>query len=124
VSAFNSALDAALERERIEWIVLAGYMVILPAPFVARHAPQIVNIHPSLLPLFPGLHPHRQVLEAGATESGCTVHHVEPGAVDSGRVIAQATVPILSTDTEEALAQRILQAEHRLYPATLAQLLR
>lgn len=124
VDSFCSGLNAALEAERIEWIVLAGYMVILPDAFVARRAPQIVNIHPSLLPLYPGLHPHRQALAAGASESGCTVHLVEPGDVDGGRVIAQSIVPVLAQDTEESLASRILAAEHELYPATLLELLR
>lgn len=120
---FCRALNEALEDHAIEWVVLAGFMVILPDEFVERWSPRIVNIHPSLLPLFPGLHPHRQALDAGVEESGCTVHLVEPGDVDGGKVLAQATVPVRTGDTEESLAARILEAEHRLYPETLVDLL-
>lgn len=112
----------ACEAADVQWIVLAGYMVILPAPFLDRFAGRIVNIHPSLLPLFPGLHPHQQALDAGVAESGCTVHLVEPGAVDGGRVLAQARVPVCAGDDEDTLAARVLGEEHRLYPETLVRL--
>lgn len=97
-------------------------MVILPPAFVGRYPDRIVNIHPSLLPEFPGLHPHEQALEAGVSESGCTVHLVEPGEVDGGRILAQARVPVLPDDDAETLAARVLVEEHRLYPDTLVAL--
>lgn len=119
---YDAAVDAQLDDWGAEWVVLAGFMRILSTGFVERHAGRLVNIHPSLLPLFPGLHPHRQALDANVSESGCTVHMVEPGEVDGGRVLAQARVPILAGDDEDTLAARILEAEHALYPATLRRL--
>jgi phosphoribosylglycinamide formyltransferase-1 len=120
--AFAEALIEACESAGVDWIVLAGYMVILPAAFLRRFAGKIVNIHPSLLPLFPGLHPHQQALDAGSAESGCTVHLVEPGEVDGGRVLAQVRVPVAADDDADSLASRVLGEEHRLYPETLVRL--
>lgn len=120
--AYDRALDAVLDAWNAEWIVLAGFMRILTDDFLRRHAGRVVNIHPSLLPDFPGLNPHRQALDAGASMSGCTVHMVEPGAVDSGTIVARAEVPVLPGDDEDTLAARILEQEHRLYPATLRRL--
>lgn len=119
---FSEGLVDACRSAGVEWIVLAGYMVILPEHFLEEFAGRIVNIHPSLLPLFPGLHPHQQALDAGASESGCTVHLVEPGEVDGGRVLAQVRVPVLPGDDEDSLAARVLIEEHRLYPNTLVRL--
>lgn len=122
--SYDRALDAHLERWGAEWIVLAGFMRILTTGFLERHARRVVNIHPSLLPAFPGLHPQRRALDAGVAESGCTVHLVVPGDVDGGPVLARARVPVLPADDEQALADRILEQEHRLYPETLRRLFR
>lgn len=103
-------------------IVLAGYMRILPPDFVQRYPWRIVNIHPSLLPAFPGLNAQRQALEYGVKVAGCTVHFVDEG-MDSGPIIAQAAVPIYDDDTEESLAARILAEEHRIFPEVIAQVL-
>lgn len=108
-----------IDQAQIEIVVLAGYMRILPEWVVDRYRWRILNIHPSLLPSFPGLHPHRQAIEHGVKVSGCTVHLVDHG-VDQGPIVAQAAVPVHDHDTEETLAERILQAEHRLYPEALA----
>lgn len=104
-----------LHDHRVDLVLLAGFMRLLSADFVREWAGRILNIHPSLLPAFPGLHPQRQALEAGAKESGCTVHFVDEG-VDTGPVVLQKRVPIRSDDTEESLAARILEAEHKAYP--------
>jgi phosphoribosylglycinamide formyltransferase-1 len=112
-----------LEAHRIDLVCLAGFMRLLSADFVARLAGRIVNIHPSLLPAFPGLHAPAQALAAGVAETGCTVHFVDAG-VDTGPVIAQARVPILPGDTVESLSARIREAEHRLYPETVRRLVR
>jgi len=101
-------------------VVLAGFMQILGDPFLAAYPRRIVNIHPSLLPAFPGLDPHRRAIEAGAHVSGCTVHLVEPGEIDGGRVLAQVEVPVFSEDDADTLEARVLRAEHELYPTTLA----
>lgn len=113
--AFAEAADAALRRHEVGLVALAGYMRILDTGFVEGWRDRLVNIHPSLLPAFPGLHPQRQALAAGARFSGCTVHFVR-AQVDTGPIIAQAVVPVLDSDEEESLAARILEAEHRLYP--------
>jgi phosphoribosylglycinamide formyltransferase-1 len=113
--AFDSALAAEIDRHQPELVVLAGFMRILTEPFIERYRGRMVNIHPSLLPAFPGLHTHRRALEAGVRIHGCTVHFTAP-AVDSGPIIAQAAVPVLPDDTEERLAARVLAEEHRLYP--------
>lgn len=105
-----------------DWICLAGYMRLLSGEFVARHAGRIINIHPSLLPLFPGLHTHQRALNAGMKIAGCTVHHVTAG-MDEGAIIAQAAVPVLPGDTAASLAERVLTAEHQLYPLVLQRLM-
>jgi phosphoribosylglycinamide formyltransferase 1 len=116
--AFEAALLAQVEAAAPDVLCLAGFMRILSAGFVARFAGRMLNIHPSLLPLYPGLHTHARALAAGDLEAGCTVHEVT-AALDAGPVLGQARVPILPGDTEESLAQRVLQQEHRLYPAVL-----
>ena len=117
--AAEAALDRMLGEAQVEIICLAGFMRLLSADFVARWHDRLINIHPSLLPAFPGLDTHRRALAAGAREHGCTVHFVR-AKVDSGPVIAQATVPVLPDDTTDSLAARVLAAEHRLYPEALA----
>lgn len=119
--AFDAALDTALRTAEPDIVALAGFMRILTAPFIESWRGKMTNIHPSLLPLYKGLHPHRQALEAGATMHGCTVHWVTPG-VDEGPIIAQAEVPILPGDTEEALQARTLIAEHKLYAQALTMI--
>jgi phosphoribosylglycinamide formyltransferase-1 len=113
--AFAAAADAALRQHGVGLVVLAGYMRILDTGFVEAWRDRLVNIHPSLLPAFPGLHPQRQALAAGVKFSGCTVHFVR-AEIDTGPIIAQAAVPVHDGDDEERLAVRILEAEHRLYP--------
>ena len=114
-AAFAAAADRALRDAGVGLVALAGFMRILDTRFVEAWADRLVNIHPSLLPAFPGLHPQRQALAAGVKFSGCTVHFVR-AAVDTGPIIAQAVVPVLDGDDEDRLAARILAAEHRLYP--------
>jgi phosphoribosylglycinamide formyltransferase 1 len=116
--AFDDAVDAALRAEGVDLVCHAGFMRIQGEAFARRWLGRQLNIHPSLLPLFKGLHPHRQALDAGVRISGCTVHFVTP-ELDSGPIIAQAAVPVLAGDTPASLAARILTAEHRLYPAAL-----
>ncbi len=117
---FEAALEAALQRSGIELIALAGFMRVLSAAFVQRWSGRLVNIHPSLLPAFPGLDTHAQALAAGVRLAGCTVHFVS-AAVDGGPIIGQAAVPVRPDDTADSLAARVLAAEHRLYAACLAQ---
>ena len=105
---------AALRERQIDLVCLAGYMRLLSPAFIAAFPSRILNIHPSLLPAFPGLHPHKEALAAGVTSSGCTVHYVDE-TLDGGPIIAQRVVPVLPGDNEEALAARILVEEHRLY---------
>lgn len=100
---------------RVELLLLAGYMRVLGPEFIRQANFPVLNIHPSLLPAFPGLHAQRQALEYGVKVSGCTVHLVDEG-LDSGPIILQEAVPVLPGDTEESLARRILEVEHRLYP--------
>jgi len=114
-AVFAVAADRVLRGAGVELIALAGFMRILDASFVVAWTDRMINIHPSLLPAFPGLHPQRQALAAGVKFSGCTVHFVRD-AVDTGPIIAQAVVPVLDGDDEDTLAARILAAEHRLYP--------
>ena len=121
-AAYDAALQATLDELGATFVVLAGFMRILTDSFVARWRGRMVNIHPSLLPAFPGLHAQRQALEAGVRVAGCTVHFVEPGEVDGGPIIAQAAVPVFDDDTEESLSARIQREEHRIYPAALARL--
>jgi phosphoribosylglycinamide formyltransferase 1 len=116
--AFERAVQAHLETHRIEIVCLAGFMRLFTSSFVSRWSGGMINIHPSLLPLFKGLHTHEQALEAGVKIHGATVHFVVP-EVDSGPIIAQAAVPVLDDDTPDALAARVLAAELRLYPLAL-----
>ena len=112
---FDAALIAAIDAHEPDLVVLAGFMRILTDGFVQRYAGRLMNIHPSLLPSFPGLHTHRRALEAGVRVHGCTVHFVTP-ALDHGPVVIQAAVPVLPGDTENVLAARVLHEEHRIYP--------
>lgn len=109
----------SLNQARVDLICLAGFMRVLSSKFIAAYAGRILNIHPSLLPSFPGLHPHQQALTHGVKWSGCTVHFVDD-TVDGGPIIAQAVVPVLADDDEETLSARILEQEHQLYPKALA----
>ena len=113
--SFDRALSAELERHGVQLVVLAGFMRIFSPWFPGHWDGRVINIHPSLLPSFKGLHVQRQALDAGVRLSGCTVHFVIPD-LDAGPIIAQAAVPVLAGDTEEALSARILRQEHRLYP--------
>jgi phosphoribosylglycinamide formyltransferase-1 len=117
-AAFEAALDAMLADARPEVICLAGFMRILTPGFVARHEGRILNIHPSLLPKYPGLDTHARALAAGDSDAGCSVH-VVTGELDAGPLLGQARVPVLPEDTAETLAGRVLEMEHRLYPAVL-----
>lgn len=112
---FESALVAELRRAGAELVALAGFMRLLGPVFLSAFPQRVLNIHPSLLPSFPGLHAQRQALEYGVKVTGCTVHVVDE-AMDHGPIILQAAVPVLPGDTEETLAARILAEEHRLYP--------
>jgi len=116
--AFDRAVSAHLEEAKIDIVCLAGFMRILSDWFASRWQGRMINIHPSLLPLFKGTHVHEQALQAGVRVSGCTVHFVVP-ELDAGPIIAQATVPVKSDDTPETLAARVLVEEHKLYPAAL-----
>jgi phosphoribosylglycinamide formyltransferase-1 len=113
--AFDAALADAIETHRPDLVVLAGFMRILGEAFVARFAGRMLNIHPSLLPSFPGLHTHRRAIEEGVKVHGTTVHFVTP-ALDHGPIVIQAAVPVLPGDDEDSLAARVLEAEHRIYP--------
>ncbi len=119
--AHERALDERLRAAGVEIVCLAGYMRLLTPYLVGRWAGRMLNIHPSLLPEFPGLDTHARALAAGETKHGCTVHLVTEG-MDEGPVMAQAEVRVLPGDTEEALAARVLAQEHRIYPTALAQL--
>jgi phosphoribosylglycinamide formyltransferase-1 len=116
--SFDAALQEVIDGFAPDLVVLAGFMRILTAPLVAHYEGRMLNIHPSLLPLFPGLHTHRQALEAGVAEHGATVHFVT-AQLDHGPVVCQARVPVLAGDTEESLAARVLQQEHQLYPRAI-----
>jgi phosphoribosylglycinamide formyltransferase-1 len=113
--AFDAAMAEAIAARGADLVLLAGFMRIFTPGFIARFPRRILNIHPSLLPAFPGLHTHRQALQAGVKLHGCTVHVVTP-SLDNGPIVAQAAVPVLPADTEDTLAARVLQAEHRIYP--------
>ena len=115
---FDAALANAIARHQPDFIVLAGFMRVLTGAFLAQFANRIVNIHPSLLPAFPGLHMHRQALTAGVKLHGATVHFVTP-TLDHGPIIVQAAVPVMQGDTEATLAARVLVQEHRIYPMAL-----
>ncbi|MCA3696690.1 phosphoribosylglycinamide formyltransferase [Aquidulcibacter sp.] len=115
-SLFDAALAQMIDEISPDLIVYAGFMRIMGADFVSRYEGRMINIHPSLLPNFPGLHTHARALEAGVTIHGCSVHWVTAG-VDEGAIIGQAAVPIVPGDTSDDLAARVLVQEHRLYPA-------
>jgi len=115
---FETELLHHLDAARPDWLCLAGFMRILTPAFVARYSGRMLNIHPSLLPKYPGLHTHARALAAGDTEAGCTVHEVTAD-LDAGPILGQARVPVLPGDTPETLAARVLPMEHRLYPAVL-----
>ena len=114
-ASFDAALQRAIDGFSPDLVVLAGFMRILTAPFVEHYAGRMLNIHPSLLPAFPGLDTHRKALEAGVPEHGATVHFVT-AELDHGPMVAQARVPVLPGDTEDTLAARVLAEEHKLYP--------
>ncbi len=116
--AFEAALLVPLLAAAPDVVCLAGFMRVLTPGFVARFAGRIINIHPSLLPKYPGLHTHARALAAGDGQAGCTVHEVT-AELDSGPILGQARVPVVSGDTPGTLAARVLGAEHRLYPAVL-----
>ncbi|MBO6899627.1 MAG: phosphoribosylglycinamide formyltransferase [Shimia sp.] len=118
--AFEAALQAELDKVQPDILCLAGFMRVLTEGFVAPWEGRMLNIHPSLLPKYKGLHTHARALEAGDNEHGCTVHLVTP-ALDDGPILGQARVPIEADDTPEKLAARVLVQEHKLYPAVLRQ---
>jgi phosphoribosylglycinamide formyltransferase-1 len=120
--AFDAALMQAIDRHAPTLVLLAGFMRILTPGFVRHYEGRLVNIHPSLLPAFPGLHTHRRAIEAGCAQAGATVHWVTP-ELDHGPILAQAAVPVLPGDTEQTLAARVLEQEHRIYPQAVRQLL-
>ncbi|WP_323140395.1 phosphoribosylglycinamide formyltransferase [Massilia phyllosphaerae] len=113
--AFDAVLQRTIDGYGADLVVLAGFMRILTAPFVEHYAGRMLNIHPSLLPLFPGLHTHRQALEAGVLEHGATVHFVT-AELDHGPAVLQARINVLPGDTETSLAERLLEKEHLIYP--------
>ncbi|GAB3128158.1 phosphoribosylglycinamide formyltransferase [Novispirillum itersonii] len=116
--AFDAAVDARLRDAGVGFVCLAGFMRLLSEGFVRGWEGRMINIHPSLLPSFKGLHTHEQALTAGVKLHGCTVHFVRP-ALDDGPILAQAAVPVLPEDTPDTLAARVLEQEHRLYPLAL-----
>jgi phosphoribosylglycinamide formyltransferase-1 len=116
--SFDAELAAVVDRHQPALVVLAGFMRILTPGFVARYAGRLLNIHPSLLPAFPGLHTHRRALEEGCRFAGATVHQVT-AELDHGPILDQAVVPVLPGDTEQALAARVLTQEHLLYPRAI-----
>jgi phosphoribosylglycinamide formyltransferase-1 len=115
---FDTAVVKALQDSGVDLVVLAGFMRIITQTFIDAFPERIINIHPALLPAFPGLHVQQQALDYGARFSGCTVHFVD-GGVDTGPIIMQAVVPILPEDNADALAARILEQEHRIYPRAI-----
>lgn len=115
---YDAELVRILREHRIDWVVLAGFMRILSPVFTDAFAGRILNIHPSLLPKYPGLNTHARALAAGDAEHGCTVHLVD-ASLDGGPIVAQARVPVRAGDTEDVLAARVLEQEHRLYPAVV-----
>jgi phosphoribosylglycinamide formyltransferase-1 len=120
--AFDRALMVAIDAHQPALVVLAGFMRVLTREFVTHYAGRLINVHPSLLPAFPGLATHRQALAAGVRVHGATVHYVSP-EVDGGPIIGQAVVPVRAGDTEESLAARVLEQEHRLLPRCVRLLL-
>ncbi len=121
-SEFDQQVIQILKDASVDLVCLAGYMRLLSKDFIAEFAGRIVNIHPSLLPAFPGLHAQKQAFDAGVKVTGCTVHWVDEG-LDTGPIIAQAEVVVKPDDTEETLSARILEQEHKLYPATIQAIL-
>ena len=115
---FDRAVVAALREAGVDLVILAGFMRLISDVFIETFPGRIMNIHPALLPAFPGLHVQRKALEYGARFAGCTVHFVD-GGVDTGPIIIQAVVPVLGDDTEESLSERILGQEHRIYPRAI-----
>lgn len=122
VRSTGAELADVLGRHQVDLVCLAGYMRLLAPEFIARYRNRILNIHPSLLPAFPGLDAQRQALEHGVKVSGCTVHFVDEG-LDSGPILRQAAVPVLDGDTEASLSARILEQEHRIYSEAIALVL-
>jgi phosphoribosylglycinamide formyltransferase-1 len=120
--AFDAELAATIDRRQPALVVLAGFMRILTPAFVQRYQGRLVNIHPSLLPAFPGLHTHQRAIDAGCRFAGATVHQVTT-ELDFGPILDQAVVPILPGDTADALAGRVLTQEHLIYPRAIARLL-
>ncbi|MFT3972947.1 MAG: phosphoribosylglycinamide formyltransferase [Amaricoccus sp.] len=121
-AGFEAAMMAPLRASGAEVVCLAGFMRVLTPGFIAQWTGRMLNIHPSILPLFPGLHTHAQCLAAGMAVHGCTVHEVTPD-LDAGPILGQAVVPVAADDTDETLAARVLPLEHRLYPAVLRRFL-
>jgi len=119
---FDAALAELIDQHSPDLIVLAGFMRILTPGFVNRYFGRLINIHPSLLPSFPGLHTHQQAIDAGVKVHGATVHFVT-AELDHGPIIAQAAVPVLDDDTEDTLAERVLEQEHRIYPQAVFDLM-
>jgi phosphoribosylglycinamide formyltransferase-1 len=119
---FDTALQAEIDRFSPDLVVLAGFMRILTPAFVAHYAGKMLNIHPSLLPAFPGLHTHQRAIDAGCRFAGATVHQVT-AELDHGDILAQAVVPVLPQDTADTLAARVLTQEHVIYPRAVAQFL-
>lgn len=117
-AAFDAAVVHALQVRNVDWLVLAGFLRIVGQPFLEAFPHRIVNVHPALLPAYPGLKAQRQAIEGGARISGCTVHLVDEG-VDSGPILAQAAVPVFFDDDEARLSRRILEQEHKLLPAVV-----
>ena len=120
--AFEAQLAQAIDRHQPALLVLAGFMRVLTPGFVMRYAGRLLNIHPSLLPAFPGLHTHARAIEAGCRFAGATVHHVT-AQLDHGPIVEQAVVPVLPGDTPESLAARVLTQEHLIYPRAIARVL-
>jgi phosphoribosylglycinamide formyltransferase-1 len=116
--AFDAAMGEAIASFSPDLVLLAGFMRIFTPGLIARFPRRMLNIHPSLLPAFPGLHTHRAALAAGVKVHGCTVHVVTP-SLDSGPIVVQGAVPVLPGDTEQSLAERVLQTEHRIYPQAI-----
>lgn len=116
--AFDAALADEVDRHSPDYVLLAGFMRVLTPGFVKRYTGRLINIHPSLLPAFPGLHTHAQALATGVRAHGCTVHFVTP-VLDHGPILAQGCVPVLADDTPTTLAQRVLEIEHTVYPAAV-----
>jgi phosphoribosylglycinamide formyltransferase 1 len=120
--AFDAALTVEIDRHRPSLVVLAGFMRILTPACVRHYEGRLINIHPSLLPAFPGLNTHQRALDMGCKVAGCTVHRVTP-ELDHGEILDQAVVPVLPGDTAQALAERVLTQEHRIYPVVIERLM-